>query len=327
MNILVTGGTGFIGGYFIPLLLEQGHKVRLLVRDEKKARNQFGKQCQYHVGDVCDKKSLAGCCENIDIVYHLVAKSGNELPSKKNLELYRNINVQGTENLIEECSNIKKFIYISSTAAMGLVKDLPITEKSVCRPYLPYQVTKYEVEELIRKKCEEGFPGIIIRPTKVYGINEKDYSYLSLAKLIKRGFYLKIGNGHNYTSNIYVSDFASVLCNMCYKGNIGETYIVTSEKSIDFIEVGKVIADELGVSFKMIKMPAWIMLIAACVEEKIFWAINKKPIVTKRNIEMTIQDRVYDISKAKLEIGFEPHVQMQEGIRTVIKWYKKKGMI
>lgn len=327
MKILVTGGTGFIGGYFVPMLLEQGHHVRLIVRDAEKAKKQFGDKCEYFIGDVTEKESIKGCCDGIDVVFHLVAKSGNELPTKENFEIFRRINVGGTKNIIAECGNIKKFIYVSSTAAMGLVKDNPITEKSKCDPYLPYQVTKYEVEELIHEKCKEGFPGIIVRPTKVYGINEKNYNYLTLAKLVKKGMFLKIGNGHNYTSNIYVSDFAQALTKLVDGGVIGETYIVTSEQSIDFIESGKVIADELGVKLRVIKVPAWFMIFAASVEEKLFTAIGKKPIVTKRNIQMTVQDRVYDISKAKNEIGYQPEMSMEQGIRTVIRWYKEKGLI
>lgn len=252
----------------------------MLVRNEEKAKKQFGDKCEYHVGDVTDRDSLKGCCEGIDVVFHLVAKSGNELPSKEKFDIFRKINVGGTENIIAECGEIKKFIYVSSTAAMGLVKDNPITEKSKCDPYLPYQVTKFEVEELIRKKCKEGFPGIIVRPTKVYGINEREYSYLTLAKLVKKGMFLKIGSGRNFTSNIYVSDFAQALAKLVDSGVIGETYIATSNESIDFIESGRIIAEELGVKLRVIKVPAWFMVFAAIVEERLFTLVGKTPIVT-----------------------------------------------
>lgn len=327
MNILVTGGTGFIGSYFVPLLVKEGHNVRLLVRDIEKAKKIFGETCEYHCGDVTDKVSLNGCCDGIEIVFHLVAKSGNDLPNEKNFKEYRRVNVEGTKNIISECKNIKRFIYISSTAAMGIVRDNPISEKSVCDPYLPYQVTKYEVEELIREKCKNGFPGIIVRPTKVYGINEPSYSYITLANLVKKHLFVKIGKGHNYTSNIYVSDFAQALVKLVDRGNLGETYIVTSEESIDFIEAGKIIADVLGEKLRVICLPAKLMVFLATIEEYFFIFIGRKPIVTRRNIEMTIQDRVYDISKAKNEIGFVPEVSMSEGIKRVIEWYKAKGLI
>lgn len=327
MRILVTGGTGFIGGYFVPMLLNEGHQVRLLVRNEEKAKKQFGDKCEYHVGDVTDRDSLKGCCEGIDVVFHLVAKSGNELPSKENFDTFRKINVGGTENIIAECNGISKFIYVSSTAAMGLVEDNPITENSKCNPYLPYQVTKYETEELIRDKCKSGFPGIIVRPTKVYGINEASFSYLTLAKLVKKGLFLKIGKGHNYTSNVYVSDFAQALVKLVDNGVIGETYIVSADESIDFVKVGRIIAEELGVKFKMFRVPERLMVFAATIEEGILIMIGRKPIVTKRNIQMTIHDRVYDITKAKTEIGYAPSVTMEQGIRTVIRWYKSKGLI
>lgn len=327
MNILVTGGTGFIGSYFVPMLIKEGHKVRLLVRNSEKARTLFGDSCEYHEGDVTDKASLRGCCKDIEIVFHLVAKSGNDLPNEKNFKEYRRINVEGTKNILEECRDIKRFIYVSSTAAMGLVKDNPISEKSVCNPYLPYQVTKYEVEELLRKRVKEGFPAIIIRPTKVYGINEPSYSYMTLAKLVKKHMFVKIGKGHNYTSNIYVTDFAQALVNMVKLGNIGETYIVTSEKSIDFIETGRIIANTLGEKLRVIHLPAKMMVVFAGIEEHLFLFLGKKPIVTKKNIEMTINDRIYDISKAKNEIGYVPQVSMQDGIKKVTEWYRSKGLI
>ena len=327
MNILVTGGTGFIGSYFVPMLIKEGHNVRLLVRNSEKARKLFGDSCEYHEGDVTDKASLQGCCKDIDVVFHLVAKSGNELPSEENFKVFRKINVEGTKNLLEQCQDIKRFVYISSTAAMGLIKDNPISEKSECKPYLPYQVTKYEVEELLREKFKQGFPAIIVRPTKVYGINENGYTYLTLAKLIKKHMFIKIGKGHNYTSNIYVTDFAQALVKLVDKGKLGETYIVTSNESIDFLESGKIIADVLGERYRVIKISSAIMIFAASIEEKLFTLLRKRPIVTKRNIEMTINDRIYDISKAKNDLGYEPEMSMEEGIRTVISWYKEIGAI
>ena len=327
MKILVTGSTGFIGSYFIPILLHQGHTVKLLVRNEEKARKLFGNTCDYHIGDITDRSSLKGCCDGIDIVFHLVAKSGNDLPTKENFEIFRKINVEGTENIIAECTNVKKFIYVSSTAAMGLVKENPISEKSKCNPELPYQVSKYEAENLIRKKCKDNFPGIIVRPSKVYGVNETNYTYLTLAKLVKKGFFLKIGNGHNYTSNIYVHDFARFLVCLVDNGRIGETYIVSSDKSIDFIESGKIIADELGIQLRVVKISPYIMLMASSILERIFTILGRKPVVTRRNIQMTLQDRVYDVSKVKREVGFTPEVSMEEGIRKVIRWYKKKGIV
>ena len=326
MKILVTGSTGFIGSYFIPML-HQGHTVKLLVRNEEKARKLFGNTCDYHIGDITDRSSLKGCCDGIDIVFHLVAKSGNDLPTKENFEIFRKINVEGTENIIAECTNVKKFIYVSSTAAMGLVKENPISEKSKCNPELPYQVSKYEAENLIRKKCKDNFPGIIVRPSKVYGVNETNYTYLTLAKLVKKGFFLKIGNGHNYTSNIYVHDFARFLVCLVDNGRIGETYIVSSDKSIDFIESGKIIADELGIQLRVVKISPYIMLMASSILERIFTILGRKPVVTRRNIQMTLQDRVYDVSKVKREVGFTPEVSMEEGIRKVIRWYKKKGIV
>jgi len=327
MNILVTGGTGYIGEHFIPQLLNRGHSVRLLVRNLEKAKAVFGEKCKYHVGDVTNKVSLRGCCKDIDVVFHMVAKVGNQLPSDENFKAFREVNVEGTKNLIAECENIRRFIFVSSIAAMGIVKENPITEQSICCPYLPYQVTKYEAEQVVLEEVENGFPGIIVRPTKVYGIGEHEYSYLTFAKLCKRGIFPRVGTGHNYTSNIYITDFVQALVKLVDKGVIGEKYILASDDSMDFVKSGRIIASVIGRNIIIVPVPANLMILLASIEEKIFCALNRKPIVTKRNIEATVTDRVYDISKAKNELGFTPEISMEQGIKKTVSWYRAENLI
>ena len=151
MNILITGGTGFIGKSFVPKLIKKENNIYLLVRNIDKAKKIFGDSVNYIIGDVTKPESLIGCCENIDIVYHMVAKVGNQLPNEKIYDEFYKVNVIGTKNLVEEAkkANVKKFVYVSSIAAMGIVKEDIIDENSKCNPYLPYQKTKYEAEKYL----------------------------------------------------------------------------------------------------------------------------------------------------------------------------------
>lgn len=324
MNILVTGGTGFIGEHFIPELLKEGHNVRLLVRNLKKAKKLFGDTCEYFVADVTDTNSLKGCCDNIDIVYHMVAKVGNELPSEKNYYEFKLINVIGTKNIMEEAKRckIKKFIFISSIAAMGIVDECPISEKSLCKPYLPYQVSKYEAEKLLNEEFKKSnFPIVCVRPTKVYGVGEHEFSFLKLSKMCKKGFFIKISKRDSYISNIYISDFVAGLISTLHNGKIGETYILTSKSSICINDVCKIISNTLKRKVILLSIPEKILLIVSSLQERIFIKMGKIPIVTKKNIESMCKNRIYDISKAITELGFEPEVSMSEGIKNVVQWY------
>lgn len=330
MNILVTGGTGFIGEYFIPKLLEKNHNVRLLVRNKAKAIKLFGNKCEYFISDITDTKSLVGCCKDIDIIFHMVAKVGNELPNEKNMKEFMKVNVDGTKNIIEEAKreNIKRFIFVSSIAAMGIVNEKLITEKSKCEPYLPYQISKYEAERMVLKESRENkFPAIIIRPTKVYGVGEHELSYNMIAKFCKKGIIPVIGRGENYISNIYITDLVQGLLTTLNRGNFGEIYILTSENSITMNNVIDIIGDVLEKKILKLKLPKQIMATLAMFIEFFFLFIGRKPPVTKRNILANSSDRIYDISKAKNELGYLPKISMKEGLIKVVKWYKKENII
>jgi nucleoside-diphosphate-sugar epimerase len=330
MKILITGGTGFVGVNFIPALLDKGYSVRILCRNKEKAIRLLGDKCEVFIGDVTNMNSLNGCCNGIDIVYHMVAKVGNELPSEENFASFREVNVKGVQYMINEAkrAGVKRFIFISSIAAMGVVHEKVISEKSKCNPFLPYQITKNEGEQIILNEFHNnGFPGIVVRPTKVYGYGEHEYTYLTLAKLCKKGIFPRVGNGQNYTSNIYISDLVQGLIELTDHGIIGETYILTSKNSISFAESAKIIAKEMDVKIHFIYIPIWFMVLFANIIECSFLLFGKKPPVTKRNVLATVTDRIYDISKAEKEIRYRPKITMEIGIKKVIQYYKDKDLI
>lgn len=166
MNILITEATGFIGVKLVTKLQLKGHNITALCRNKRKAEEVLSKDCKIIIGDVTDKNSLRGCCDNIDMVYQLVGLSGNELPSEYQFTRFRKVNVEGLRNIVEEaeCAGIKRFIQVSSIATMGIVKEIPINGESVCNPYLPYQVSKHEGELSVLQKCMESVEKIRMNP-------------------------------------------------------------------------------------------------------------------------------------------------------------------
>jgi len=168
--ILVTGATGFVGKHLVKRLLKEGYEVRCLVRDVKKAKT-LGDKIDIWIGDITDKNSLKGICKGIDIVFHLASLMGGNIWGYKK-ERYWKVNFEGTKNLIEECvhEKVKKFIYFSSIAAMGLIeKNSPIDENDKCMPESLYGITEYEAEKLLFKYQKKFDINVtVFRPTWIY---------------------------------------------------------------------------------------------------------------------------------------------------------------
>lgn len=328
MEILVTGGTGGIGKKLIPALISSGHRISVLCRNRQKALEILPVGCRIIIGDVTDKNSILGCCEGVDIVYHLIGISGNDRPSASAFEKYKRINVDGTRNIVEEAqkSGVKRFIYISSIAAMGLVKTMPISENSECNPYLPYHVSKYEAEQVILKEfAEKDFPGIIIRPAQVYGVGG-EYVYQNMIRLIKTGFFPKIGKKDALVSHCYIDDLITMLTLAVNKGNVGHVYICTTEQSIGFYESINLIAKLMNRKVIMLPIPKCIMLFIVSLIEKLFCIIGKIPPVTRSNIIAVTTDRVYDLSINKRDFGFIGNVTMKDGIERCVNYNKEQKL-
>ena len=328
MRILITGGTGFIGKKLIPVLQEQGHEISVLCRKREKAEKMLPNNCKIVLGDITDAESLKGCCAGIDMLYQLVGLSGNELPSDHQFARFRKVNVEGLRNIVEEAkrAHVKRFIQVSSIAAMGIVKKMPINAESKCEPYLPYQVSKREGELLVLKEVKEnGFPAIIVRPAKVYGPEGED-SYQSIINMCKKGIFPRVGMRDAQVSHCYIDDLISTLALLTEKGKVGEIYICATEKGIGFYESVRLVAKLMNKKVTMIPIPRWLMASIAYCIELIFGCMGKKSPVTRKNVIAATTDRIYDFSTNKRDIGFVSSITMEEGIRRCVEYNKQKGL-
>ena len=330
MNVLVTGGTGFVGGHLVPELLKHGYGVTCFVRDIRKGEDLKRKYPNINIiqGDVTKPETLKGISEDIDYVIHLAAMGHVSAVTEESFRKFVGINEIGTKNLIEEfmtSKQLKKFIHFSSTAAMGPALSPILDEKSAPNPQTPYQQSKYRSEQIVIKAFKnEQFPSLILRPCMIYGPGGYG-EFHKFCRLMKKGVFPKVGLGKNLTPLVYVKDVVSATVLALENGCLGQTYIIASNTSIPMDELRYNIVKNIGVKSPYIFVPSFLALFGATLVEKIFPLLGKEPIVTYQNIKSTIVDRTFNINKAKTELGYMPVYSFEKGIANTIRWYKSQG--
>ena len=329
MNYLITGATGFIGPWLVKRLVSEGHSCRCLVRSKSKAGNISDfLRVELTEGDVTDKKSLQGVASGMHGLFHM-ATLGHSHNFKAPDSMFEDVNVKGTKNIIDEAAKagVEKIVHCSSVAAMGICNDVPANEESECTPHHSYGLSKLHAEELIGKLySEKGLPAVIIRFSMVYGPGDwRDM--LRIARLVKRRIIPKIGNKPKLTPLIHVEDAVEGLFLAMQKGRPGETYLITNKNSEPFDKILKTIAKTLGITCVTLPVPEWAALGAAAGIESLCKFFGRPPFITRKNIESTLADRVFSIEKAQRELGFNPSVDPERGLRDTVLWYREMGWI
>ncbi|MFQ6010378.1 MAG: NAD-dependent epimerase/dehydratase family protein [Candidatus Aenigmatarchaeota archaeon] len=301
--ILVTGASGRVGRHLVRALVKREEHVRVLVRSEEKAKGLVG--VEVYEGDILDKESLKRACEGVDTVYHLAALVRYDVPEDE----LQKVNVEGTKNVVEAYGG-RKIIYLSSTAAMGKkLAEIPANESTECRPTDYYGKTKLEAEKIV---LDAG--GIVVRAADVYG---KDFheGYFDVFEMLEKGKMHVLGKGKNRIQYVHVDDLVLGLIVAENLGKAGEVYIITGPEVKTQEELYGLICRKLGVEPPKKHVPVMLAKTAASLQGKEKWI----PF-----IEKIAADRVFDISKAKKELGFEPKVGYEEGIAEMIVEYRKE---
>ncbi|MEJ7766809.1 MAG: NAD-dependent epimerase/dehydratase family protein [Chitinophagaceae bacterium] len=327
--ILVTGGTGFLGGYIIKQLVAKGYAVRATRRESSKLPlfipSDILQKVQWVDGDVLDIMSMEEAMEGVDAVIHAAAKVSFE-PAEKS-EMF-SINIEGTANTVNIAleKNVRRFIYISSVAALGrTINGETVTEEREWQETsinTNYAISKYKAEMEVWRAMGEGLSAAILNPSTIIGYGDWDSSSCAIFKSIHQEFpyYTNGINGF-----VYVEDVARATLQLLESDITRERFIVTGE-NWSFRQLFDTIADNFNKRHPSLHANATLAAIAWRWEKVKSMFTGKRSLLSKESARIA-QTRTF-FSNAKL-LRYLPgftFTPIKEAIQLSCTSYKQKNI-
>lgn len=308
-------------------LVKEGHEVVALVRKTSNV-GDIQKDVQLVQGDLTDSHSLEATVKNVDAVLHFAAYF-DFYPSDVPL-LYK-VNVDGTRSLMNACvgSNVERFIYCSSTEAIGPVRFPPGNEDTELNPQFEYGKSKVAAEKAVRDiSTDTGLGHVIIRPTGVLGEGDMYTAYELLKALNDKQIPVLPGNGKKHIMYIYIDDVVDgFLKALTPKSVLNNTVILCPDQPMAYRELIEFVTSQLGVKTPKIYVPTSIAKMGIGLMSPIKNRKGTTFLWHAKSIESMDQDRWYSNQRARTLLGWAPKVTMQEGIRRQIEWCWANGYL
>ncbi len=327
MKVLVTGASGFLGSHLIDALINQGYQVKALVRKTVNPNllNKPGLELCH--GDITDKNILSCAVKDSIIVYHCAAKVSDWGSAKP----FFKVNVEGTENLLKASlrEKVERFVHVSSLTVLDISKNHWLSDEGHPYPekyFESYTKTKVLAEKLVmRYYREEGLPVVIVRPSVIWGPG--DTTILPrLISLLKSGKFFFIGKGNQKINLSYISNAVdALLLAGTGKKAVGQIYNIADDEQITFNGFIKELASLLNIDPPVKSIPFPLAYLIASFLELWAKAARSKtpPLLTRYGVYLASSQAVFDTSKAKNELGYQPRVSFEEGLQTTGHWLKK----
>ena len=326
MKILITGASGFIGSFIVEEALKQGFETWAAVRKSSSKEYLQDERIHFIELNLSSKAQLIEQLRPHQFDYVVHAAGVTKCLNKAD---FRRINTEGTKNLVDALLDLqmplKRFVFLSSLSVFGAIKEqLPydeIREDDTPKPNTEYGRSKLEAEKYI-DSIDSRLPYTILRPTGVYGPREKDY--FMMAKSIKQHIDFAVGYQRQDITFVYVTDVVQAVFLALEKGETGRKYFLSDGQVYQSTTFSDLIHEELGRPWWLrITAPVWVLRVVTFFGEYIGHMTGKVTALNndKYNILRQRNWRC-DIEPARRELGFEPKVQLKEGVKTTIQWYK-----
>jgi len=323
-NILIIGGSGFIGANLIKRLYNQKCKIVVFA---KNTDHLFlnGLKIKRIKGDVRNYDSVLKAVKGCEYVYHLAACSLN---TQKDKEKIFGVNVLGTENVMRAClaCNVKKVVHVSSSAVFGFSKSkkTKLNEKDNLdfKDNL-YAQSKKLGEDMVRFYVNKGLNATIVNPSYVIGAGEIDSARFVLYQSIANGRIKLVFPGGG--GNVAVEDLVEGMLLALKSGKAGERYIL-STNNVSLYHFYNLVARLLKRPKIKIKIPR-ILYYPMYGLGLILKQTMKNSALTPETVRWHFNFKYFDNYKAKKELGWKPKIRLEESIKRTIKYYKAIGLI
>ena len=334
-RILITGASGFIGSFIVEEALNRGFETWVAVRKSSSKAFLQDERIHFIELNLSSEAELKQQLKDIQFDYVVHAAGVTKCLHKE--DFFR-INTEGTKNLVRALLDLqmplKRFVYISSLSIMGAIREeqpyKEIRERDKAKPNTAYGKSKLEAEQWLvslnkelEKKNEKLLPYVILRPTGVYGPRERDY--FMMAKSIQSHTDFAVGFKQQDITFVYVTDVVQAVFLAMEKGQTGRCYFLSDGEVYQSSTFSDLIRKELGNPWWIrITAPLWLLRIITFCGEYIGHMTGKVTALNndKYNI-MKQRNWRCDINPARQELGYEPQVKLEEGVRRSIAWYKK----
>ena len=310
MKLLVTGGAGIIGSCFVRHILNKYKDYKVINLDaltyagniENLDDVKNNPNYSFVHGNICDKKLVRELVNEVDAVINFAAESHVDR-SITGPEIFIETNVQGTLNLLQASkeANIQRFLQVSTDEVYGtLGKDGYFYETTPLAPNSPYSASKAGADLLVRAYFETyKMPMLNTRCSNNYGPYQYPEKLIPffISKLLRNEKVPVYGDGLNVRDWLYVYDHCSAIDVVLHKGRVGEVYNIGGHNEKTNLEITKIILDAMGKDESSIEY----------VQDRLG------------------HDRRYAIDNHKIqtELGWQPSLTFEEGIKLTIDWYLK----
>jgi 2-alkyl-3-oxoalkanoate reductase len=327
MRVMVTGGTGFTGTALVKRLIDEGHSVTALDYKEGlqcEALRAYG--AEIVLGSVTDEQAVDRSMRGAELVFHLAA-AFREL--NKPDSFYEEVNVGGTRKVLAAARRhgVRKFIYCSTCGVHGNVNHPPANEDAPIQPGDYYQRTKYEAEPIVLQMTAPEMETVVLRPAAIYGPGDPERFFM-IFKRVATGTFPMFGSGQTLYHPLYIDNLidAFMLCMPAGAGN-GRSFLIADETYHTIEEIVRAVAVALGVPVRITHYPVTPLVVIGHIAEKLCRPFGVTPPIFPRRVDWYRQNRAFDISRAKRELGYVPRVQLDDGLRRTALWYREMGYL
>ena len=320
-RILVTGGTGFIGGHLCQRLLSAGHELTVL---DLHPKTSAPSGVRFIRGDVRDARVVGEAISGCEAVLHLAAAHHDAGIAE---QTYYDVNVGSTDVLVRamQAQGIRRICFYSSAAVYGSA-TFARDERNAPAPDSHYGTSKWQAEQRLHAAVQEGaIDALIIRPSVTFGPNNFANMY-SLIRQIDSGLYFQVGAGSNIKSLSYVENLCDFTIWAWERLGSGiDVFNWVEAPDLTSAQIGEKLAAALGRTSSSPRLPLNVALALALPFE---WASavagRVLPISRARVRKLAMDQTQFSSTKAR-EAGFVPAVSIDDAIHRTVSWYQRVG--
>ncbi len=320
MNVLVTGGTGFIGSRVVAQLLDEKHHVRIFTRSGTLPEQLRSRGAEAVRGDLESPDSLLSSLDDVDLLFHI-----GEIKNRSAAAAAKNIALMEAIVSSARSRKLRRIVFISSITVAGIPASIPADEGTPPKTVLNDHYTSY------KRRCEELLlairrdpEAVIIRPAPVYGPGSR---YLSaFIDGIRRFGPIGLpfaGDARNQAPLIYVDDLAAAICSAGTSSTAaGEVFNLTDGLSHSWRDLFETIAEHLGTKLRIIPIPLLALRLAALPFD-LFSGLFGAQLDPAQYISYFSSDLLFQNDKARRLLSWQPHCKLSEGVAAMIAGYRR----